>query len=659
MARITYDDRGTQRVLELGDETVWVGSADKCALSVEGPGVAGRHFAVERTKTGWRLRDGGSKSGTLVNGVPVESRRLRNGDRIQAGDAELAFENPRAGLAPAPAPSATRDAARRQAAADVMRLKTTLSALASETDFKKLLTLIVDQVISLTGAERGFLILRTDAKKYEMVAARTFEGENVRRPGFKISRMVAEEVARTGKPLNTTNAQTDARLADSESVEGMRLRSVLCLPLFARGEFLGFLYMDHRFEEGTFRSDHLELLEAFADQAAVALENTRLVDELRRRTEELARSKARVEELNRLLEQRVSRQRQELDEVRTLLSQREDAGLKYEYPNIVGSSARLREVLELVDHVTDTSVPVLILGESGTGKELIARAIHRNGPRKAAPFITENCAAIPENLLESVLFGHVKGAFTGADRDKIGLFEQAHGGTLFLDEIAELPLGLQVKLLRALESGELRKVGGKDTVKVDVRIISATNRDPVRMAAEGTFREDLLYRINVLQVRLPPLRERREDIPELVDHFLAMETSADGAAPKEITEQALALLCGYAWPGNVRQLRNEILRAVALSARVILPEGLSPEIRERSVPVPAAPASSGRSLKEIVQEAVDLVETRAVEDALRRTGWRKSDAARLLQVSRPTLDAKIKRHGLRPAGSGRPAVDGG
>ena len=347
-----------------------------------------------------------------------------------------------------------------------------------------------------------------------------------------------------------------------------------------------------------------------------------------------------------MLEERVQRQRRELDEVRTLLRDRADAPLKYDYRNIVGRSAAMREVLRIVDHVIDTTVPVLVLGESGTGKELIARAIHGSGPRKSGPFVAENCAAIPETLLESALFGHVRGAFTGADRDRVGLFELAHRGTLFLDEMGEIPPSTQVKLLRALETGELRRVGGKDTIKVDVRIVSATNRDIRALVAEGRFREDLYYRINVLEVRLPPLRERREDIPELVQHFLEEHARESGAEAKTITPDAMALLVGYAWPGNVRQLRNEILRAVALSGQVILPEVLSADVRRRSVPVPSQTAGA-RSRREIVQEAVAVVERRAVEEALARSGGRKGEAAELLGVSRPTLDAKIKRHHVR------------
>jgi transcriptional regulator with GAF, ATPase, and Fis domain len=652
MARLLVEEGGTSRYVELGDRPLRVGSGTACELLVEGDGVSKEHFVVERSPTGWRLKDAGSKGGTRINGSLVAARRLRSGDRIEIGDAVLTFQD--AKTAKAAAVAAKRlprvDTPARPASEDVRRLKTTLRALASETDDRKLLALIVDQVISLTGAERGFLILRGAERKFEMVAARTLDRENVRRPAVKISRAVAGEVARTGKPLLTTNAQADARLQSSPSVSGLKLRSVLCLPLKARGRFLGFLYMDHRFEEGVFRADDLELVEAFADQAAVALEDQRVLAELRERTEELARSKERVEELNRLLEQQLDVQRRELDEVRTLLRDRGDRPLKYEYADIVGSSDALREVLRLVDHVTDTSVPVLVLGESGTGKELIARAIHHNGPRSTRRFVTENCAAIPANLLESVLFGHVKGAFTGADRDREGLFELADGGTMFLDEVGELPLEMQVKLLRVLETGELRRVGGKDTRRVDVRIISATNRDLAAMVSAGEFREDLYYRINVLQVRVPPLRERRADVAELVQHFLRQQASESGDDPKTGTDEAMRVLTGYEWPGNVRQLRNEILRAVALSEHVILPEVLSPELRNRSLPTSDVSLDGGRALKDIVQEAVDELERRLVSDALRESGWRKTDAARTLRVSRPTLDAKIKRLMIRRPG---------
>ncbi len=656
MARLVIREGRLVRPIGLGDEAVVIGAAAGCDVQLTAEGVHPKHARIERTPRGWRVKSvapGGER--LLINDREMATRRLRHGDQLALGKAVVVFEDPKGPAAREPPPSRVVGAGT-PGSEEIVRLRTTLRALASETDVRTLLTLIVDEVISLTSAERGFLILRNAAEKYEMVAARTHDGENVRRPGLKISRVVAEQVARTGKPLLTTNAQADARLSESSSVEGMKLRSVLCLPLRARGRFLGFLYLDHRFEEGAFLPEDLEILEAFADQAAVALQNLRLVADLRAKTDELAKSKARVEELNRMLEERVDRQRRELDEVRILLREKGAEPLKYEYTEIVGRSAEMREVLQLVDHVTETSASVLILGESGTGKELIARAIHRNGPRSREAFVAENCAAIPESLIESVLFGHVRGAFTGADRDKVGLFELASGGTLFLDEMGDLPPSVQVRLLRVLETGELRPVGGKRTLKVDVRILAATHRDLPGMVEAGTFREDLFYRINVLQVRLPPLRRRPADIADLVDHFLALHAAEMGGAPKTITDEALALLCGYAWPGNVRQLRNEIQRAVALSENVILPEVLSPEIKSQSVPLPSVGSASGRGLKDMVQEAVDLVERRLVEEALNRTGWHKTDTAALLQVSRPTLDAKIKRHGLQRDSRERPGA---
>jgi transcriptional regulator with GAF, ATPase, and Fis domain len=683
MARFQVHERGAVRHVEVGERPLRVGRDLGADLPLLGDGIETEHCVVERGRTGWHLRTvGGAR--ILVNGLALPDRRLRDGDRIQVGDALLVFENPRpperevpGGGPAAPRPVGAGPGARSGPGAgtragtggaarapsrggppgsaalpseDLDRLRATLRALASETDFRLLLRTIVDQVVSQTGAERGFLVLRSGERDYEMVAARSLDGEDVQRPGVKISRAVAEEVARTGKPLVTTNAQADARLRESKSVEGMRLRSVLCVPLTGRGGFVGFLYLDHRFEEGAFREERLPLLEAFADQAAVALENARLVAELRSRTDELARSKARVDELNARLAERVERQSRELDEVRTLLESRRQVPLRHEFPTIVGRSQPMLDVLRLLDHVVETDVPVLVLGESGTGKELVARAVHDLGRRAGRPFVSENCAAIPETLLESTLFGHVRGAFTGAERDRAGLFEQAHGGTIFLDEVGEIPLSMQVKLLRALETGEIRRVGAKDVTKVDVRIVAATNRDLARMVEEGRFREDLYYRINVFTVQLPPLRERREDVPDLVRAFLAAEAARTGGAARTVSDETMDLLVGYPWPGNVRQLRNEIQRACALTDRVILPESLSEDVRRRSVPVSPAGTTVGRALKDVVQEAADAVERRAVLEALIQARWKKSLAAETLQVSRPTLDAKIKRHRIRRAG---------
>jgi two-component system nitrogen regulation response regulator GlnG len=311
---------------------------------------------------------------------------------------------------------------------------------------------------------------------------------------------------------------------------------------------------------------------------------------------------------------------------------------------MIGKSRSMRDVFHLLDKVTDSDVPVLIHGESGTGKELVARAIHFNGSRKNAAFISENCAAIPETLLESELFGYQKGSFTGAAADKKGLFEAANGGTLFLDEIGDMPREMQKKLLRVLQESEVRRVGGNRAIPIDVRILAASNQDLRKLCEEGRFREDLYYRLNVITVTLPPLRDRREDISLLVDAFLA-EACAGGEA-KVVSEDAMKALERYHWPGNVRELRNEVQRAAALSDRVIVPLVLSENVRGRKDEAPAVADLGVKTLKEMVREVTETLERSVIQEALTRSRGRKAQAARLLGVSRPTLDAKIELYGL-------------
>ncbi len=268
-------------------------------------------------------------------------------------------------------------------------------------------------------------------------------------------------------------------------------------------------------------------------------------------------------------------------------------------------------------------------------------------PPEPKPFVTENCAALPETLLESELFGHVKGAFTGADRDRKGLFAVADGGTLFLDEVADMSPAMQAKLLRAIEAGEIRPVGGKAVANVDVRIIATSNKDLKKMVEAGEFREDLFYRLNVITVNLPPLRERREDIPLLVDHFLTQATREIGQEKRRIDRKCIALMTEYDWPGNIRELENEIKRLIALSRDTITPVVLSERIRSGKASA-AAPVEIGEGgLKGAVQKIVESVERETISKVLEETGWRKSETARRLKISRPTLDAKIEAYKIR------------
>jgi transcriptional regulator with PAS, ATPase and Fis domain len=385
----------------------------------------------------------------------------------------------------------------------------------------------------------------------------------------------------------------------------------------------------------------------FADQAAIALRNAWLHEENANRLDELTQAKEEVEELNRILADRVAKTSAELQEVKGhVLRERAEAPLKYSYANIVGRSRRMQELFHLLDKVTESDVPVLIEGESGTGKELVAKAIHFNGPRKDRAFVSENCAAIPETLLESELFGYMRGAFTGATADKKGLFEAANGGTLFLDEIGDMPSEMQKKLLRVLQEREVRPVGGKRAIPIDVRILAASNQNLRRLCTEGRFREDLFYRLNVISVELPPLRDRREDVPLLVERFVNDFAKENSTAPLEVSEDAMAALTAYHWPGNVRELRNEVYRAAALSDKVIVPLILSESVRGRIAETPVVTGLGEKPLKEMVREVAEDLERKVIAAALQKSGGRKSQAARILGVSRPTLDAKLEAYGI-------------
>jgi DNA-binding NtrC family response regulator len=320
---------------------------------------------------------------------------------------------------------------------------------------------------------------------------------------------------------------------------------------------------------------------------------------------------------------------------------------KYGFNNIIGTGRAMKRIFELVDTIAGLNSTVLIQGETGTGKELIAKAIHFNSPRKDQKLVSINCGAIPENLLESELFGHVKGAFTGAVQTRIGRFEQANGGTIFLDEIGNMPVSLQVKLLRVLQEREFERVGGNSTVKVDVRIIAATSSNLEQMVKDGTFREDLYYRLNVIPINLPPLRERREDIPLLAQKFIEHFCETHKLDLKTVSPQIMKALMAYDWPGNVRQLENLVERMVALSGNrpAILPVDLPAEIQNRDslnfVPLIEIP-EEGINFQNVVTD----MERELILQSLRKTNGNKKLAAKLLNLKRTTLIEKIKRIGL-------------
>jgi len=411
----------------------------------------------------------------------------------------------------------------------------------------------------------------------------------------------------------------------------MKLRSVLCLPLRSPKQMLGALYLDNRYRVNAFSEADVALLAAFGDQAAIALANARHVSELAGRSRELELSRAEIEELNQRLEKELAAQSEELALARHRAQ--DDTAQETGRHGMIGTGAKMLEIYRVIDRIADKDVAVTILGESGTGKELVARAIHSPSPNKSGPFVSVNCGAIPGELLESELFGHERGAFTGAVRSKPGLFEVAQNGTIFLDEIGDMPLSMQVKLLRVLQQKEFRRVGGTDSLQTNARVLSASNRDLESMVRSGEFREDLWYRLNVVEIHLPPLRDRREDLPALIEHMLALH---GGASPPRLSRPALAALLDHDWPGNIRELENEIQRAVALADDVISPDLLSSKVG-------AQPRSAGGMP---LKQAVDDFEKETLRAALAHHQGKVAAAAKALGLTRAGLYKKLHKYGL-------------
>jgi transcriptional regulator with GAF, ATPase, and Fis domain/tetratricopeptide (TPR) repeat protein len=501
--------------------------------------------------------------------------------------------------------------------------------LNSETRVGVLLDLIMDNALEVTKGERGFLLLKDPQGAIRVRSARNIDRERLSKGEQDYSRGVAERVLLSGEPVVTTDAHSDARFQEYRSVIALNLRYIIAVPLQVAGRVDGVIYVDSRVG-GQFDDGRLATLTAFADQAAIALTNARLrAENLRRQT--------RIEKLNRMLATRLEKREDELARVRRDLERRTaDLEGRRGYAGIIGRAPKMVEMFRMLDRIAGVDVPVVVSGESGTGKELVAKAIHFSGARKLRPFVAESCAAIPPTLLESILFGHVRGAFTGANKDAPGLFVEADKGTLFLDEVGELPQELQVKLLRVLQEGEVRPVGGSRTIRVDVRVVTATNQDLARLVKEKMFRDDLYYRLHVMEVRLPPLRERAEDIPILVDHFVAKH---GGERQIRVEAAALEALAAYHWPGNVRQLENEIVRALVLCEGVLGVEHLSDAVAQAST-------TSGIELVDLgMERQLGLLQRRLVRAALDRSGGNRTKAAELLGVSRFGLQKMLARMG--------------
>ncbi len=571
---------------------------------------------------GYEIRDLGAKHPITVNGEAVKSHLLKDGDRIGVGDSILVFRSSEsavlgevkfvtaedmsqetAEIASLPAKSTAPFEAGDLISKDIAALRNDHQKLTLLYEFSRavnshledphqVLQVIMQAAFKMLDAERGFIAL-VDEDSKELTCELVQDNTQPQPQGkLEVSRTIVHKVLQEGVAVLIVNAQKDAELGKVKSIQEYNIRSALCAPLLFRDEVMGIIYLDNRISEGSFSQDDLMFLQAMCHQAGIALGNARL-------------HRQAVQENLRL-----------------------ENALRPRY-QILGESEGMKKIYTTIKKVAPTDVTVLIQGETGTGKELTAKVLHELSNRREGPFVAVNCAAIPKELIESELFGHEKGAFTGATSARQGKFQTAHGGTIFLDEVADMSLETQAKVLRTLEEKEFEPVGGTKTVRVNVRVIAATNKDLKKAAERAEFREDLYFRLNVVTLDLPPLRERKKDIIPLAEYFAA------GRVIK-ISARAQKRLLSYSWPGNVRELKNCIERAVVMGdGEVIQPEDLPYHIRR-----------GGQVIDEPL-ESLERFEQDHIARVLRTTRWRKSEAAKLLGISRQTLDNKIKAYNIK------------
>ncbi len=499
----------------------------------------------------------------------------------------------------------------------------------STLDLGEVLNRTMDLVLERLGAERGMIVLLEPiTKDLQLAAVRNLGGAagEAEAEGRRLSESVVRRVIEGREPILAADAMADQRFAEAESIVTRHIVSILCVPLAIRDRTAGAIYVDHRRSSHLFGERDLRFLTAFADQAAIAIENARLYGEI---------DAARV----RLKEENESLRREVLS--------------SHSLGSLIGRSRAIAELKTMLERVAQSPSTVLIRGESGTGKGLVARIIHAVSPRRQGPFVAFNCAALPETLVESELFGHERGAFTGAAGQKLGRFELAHHGTIFLDEVGKVSRAVQSKLLRVVEDKEFERVGGTRTLKVDVRIIAATNLDLEQAIHRNEFREDLYYRLNIIPIVLPPLRERREDVPYLVQHFLGKISRDMGLERKELDPAVLDLFYAYRWPGNIRELEAAIHRALVLSGSDRLEV---PDFHWIAVQAGAAAGLSDTAPPAVqlaqggYTAALDRYDRQLLAAALAQSGGKIRETARLLGIARNTLKAKMRRLGLEAEG---------
>jgi transcriptional regulator with GAF, ATPase, and Fis domain len=510
-----------------------LGRSEEADITLPDPLLAESHAHIHFDGRDFNIATTDRDAELYVNGRKRNKHRLTHEDRIRLGFIELEFS---LYDEPVTDESAARTMAELNSYKKLLEFSQKLMA---SYELPTLLEQLLDVMIQVSNADKGFLVLMESGEPVVKVA-RNLRRETISDAVSQLSDSILARVVKSRKALIISDALSDSEFKNSLSVVNLKLTSVMCVPLLERGNMLGIIYVGNDNVAQLFEETHLEVLTIFASQASLLIRNALLVNELQLD--------------NRSLQERMERMR---------------------FGEILGSSPPMQEVFRKVQKVAATDISVLVTGETGTGKELIARELHNRSTRAKGPFVTINCGAIPENLLESELFGHVRGAFTGAVSNKLGRFQAADRGTLFLDEIGEMPLALQVKILRALQERVVVRVGDTNAEPIDIRIIAATNRDLEAEIKTGRFREDLYYRLNVVHLHLPPLRDRGDDIVVLARYMVGRYSPEYGGKVRGLTPNAIAAIKRHRWPGNIRELENRVKKAVVLADKALLgPEDL-------------------------------------------------------------------------------------
>ncbi len=621
------------RVFESDDEKVTVGRAPNVTIQLSDFHLSGEHGLLFQEGDQYIYRDLRSTNGSMLlrgqkrvvlDGADRWETIIKDGDRLLLGDAASpvillcklagsgAEEEKARIIVERPLSELSEVAGKVEQSPDISALYAAIKSLGGRLDLGETLEAVASAVFDLVPRATYTAILlceRTEETRFVPMLARAREGTKSDEP-IMMSRAVLRKVLKDRAAVMAANAVED--LGSSESIMAAKIKSTIGVPLWRGEKILGVIECDNRASSGIFKERDLDLLLLLASQAALAIDNATLFRDL-----QMAEDKLRGE--NRYLKGKQS---------------------GFRFDNIIGEAPSMKKIFSQLEKVIDTRATVCIYGETGTGKELIANAIHHQGKRSERMFVAQNCAALPENLLESELFGHKKGSFTGADHDKKGLFEIADKGTLFLDEIAEMTLTLQAKLLRVLQEGEVRPVGANKAKVVDVRIICATNKSLQKETESGRFREDLFYRLMVFPITLPPLRERRQDIPLLTQHFLNRYTTEMHKTVSGLSQEAINQLSGYTWPGNIRELENEVQRLVIQvdEGDIVEPEHLSPRIRQVESLVERIAPPKG-TLKEMVEH----VERWRLTRALKEHGNNKTQTAVTLGITREGLHKKLAK----------------